>query len=91
MVRVPPEAYKVHITMVLVFTRKHYGAPVEFTREATRKLLGLIEALPVAQLTNEEQLVKGILTKPMRLPLVNVSVNVNAFSRMIIPNIPIPS
>lgn len=62
-----------------------------FNSEDTRKLPGFVVTLPAAQLTKEEQLVRGIFTKPIRLPFVNVSVNVNAFNNIIIPNTPIPS
>lgn len=78
------------ITTVLVLTRKHYGAPVGLSSEATRNLLGPLP-LPVAKLTKDEKFVRGMLTKPIRLPLVKVRVRVKAFTSIIIPKIPTPS
>lgn len=90
-VRVPPEAVKVTITIKLELIRKHYGAPVGLSNDLTRKALAAAAFFRVTKLTQEEQFVNGILTKPIKLPLVNVKVKVNAFSKTIIPKMPIPN
>ncbi len=87
--RVPPEATKVTATTILVLIRKHMGAEVDVLKEATTKAEGLVLVI-VAKLRQDESLVKAILTKPMRLPFVNVTVKEKALNNITTPNIPIP-
>lgn len=88
MPRVPPEAVTVTTTMVLVVRRQIGAAPVSLTREATTNRLGAVLPVPVTQLRQEERFVRGILTKPIKLPLVKVTVRVKAFTNMANPKTP---
>lgn len=87
--RVPPEATSVHITTMFVKNKKRNGAPVGLPSEPTKHFTGLLP-LPVTKLAQVEKFVKGILTKPIKLPFVKVTVKVKAFNTIIIPNIPTP-
>ncbi len=83
---VPPSKVNDSITTVLVAVRKGYDARVLVTSEATTNFAVLL-LLVVPQLRHVLSFARGILTKPIKLPSVKVTVNVTALRSIIIRSI----